>query len=198
MAYHHMDLEKGPVITETPVSSPTSPNGSPMSAVNTYQLLVGDIDAPDSGNCSTLYHRILSEERSANRAYIITAILMYASIAAQVILCLGIVIGSQQNIGNTKISVLAAVNTAVAACIGVLKALGLPDKKAAQRRQLQKVAERIRDTTRKLRAGFEIDVTREADTARDVYEQIEDEAQMEAAKISVGAPGGSKAHHGKA
>lgn len=132
------------------------------------------------------------EERKSKHWYYVTAIAIYTSIAAQIILCLGIVVGAQRNLTNNQISELAAVNTGVAATIGVLKALGLPDKKAVERRKLQQLANRIRTTTRKLRAGLGVDVVSEADEVRKTYEQTEDDAQFQAADISSAATTGLK------
>ena len=72
------------------------------------------------------------------------------------------------------------MNTSVAATIGVLKALGLPDKQALERRKLQYLADRIRLTIRKLKAGIEVDVVAEADDVRKVYRQTEGDALLEA------------------
>ena len=113
--------------------------------------------------------------------------LIYTCIAAQIILCLGIAIGAR-HFRKETISILAAINTGVAASIGVLKALGLPDKKAVERRKLQQLADRIRTTTRKLRAGFDVDALAEADVARQTYEQTEEEAHLATAGIPVKAP----------
>ena len=77
-----------------------------------------------------------------------------------------------------QISVLAAVNTGVAATIAVLKGLGLPEKKAVERHRLLKVMERIRFTTRKLRAGLAVDVEKEAAEVVKMHEDAEDEAQV--------------------
>ena len=189
MSFQDMDLEKEPMITTASFSGNSGKRGS-MSALSTYQILVGDIDAPVSAGDDSLYHDIVLEERRAKYWHFVTAVLMYSAIAAQVILCLGIVIGSQIGIGKDRISILAAVNTGVAATIGVLKALGLPDKKAVERNQLQKEAQRIRTTTRKLRAGLEVDVEAEAEEVRKMYEQTEDEARLEAAGISAATSAG--------
>lgn len=184
------DLEKQPMMTAIPVS-PNSPRS--ISALESYQILVGDIDKPIDMNDDSLYHAIITEERRSKHWYIVTAILIYTAIAAQVILCLGIVVGAQRNLGNDEISILAAVNTAVAATIGVLKALGLPDKKSIERRKLQHLAERIRLTTRKLKAGLIVDASEEADAVRKTYEQTEEEAQFETADFSNAAGAGLKA-----
>jgi hypothetical protein len=98
----------------------------------------------------------------------------------------------RETLPTIKFAELAAVNTGVAATIGVLKALGLPDKKAVERRKLQQLADRIRTTTRKLRAGLGVDVVSKADEVRKTYEQTEDEAQSQAADISPAATSGLK------
>jgi hypothetical protein len=184
------DIEKQAAITTTPMS----PNSTKsLSAIESYQLFVGDIDKPITATDDSIYHDIIVQEQSVKNWYYVTAFLMYTAIAMQVILCLGIVVGAQRGLSANQISILAAVNTGVAATIGVLKALGLPDRQELERRRLQDLADRIRVTTRKLKAGIEVDVAYEADEARKAYRQTEDEARLEAADFSAAASTGLKA-----
>lgn len=76
------------------------------------------------------------------------------------------------------ISVLAAINTSIAAAIAALKALGLPEKKAIEHHKLSKMAESIRYTTRKLKAGLSVDAVAEADAMQKGQDDVEDEAQI--------------------
>lgn len=107
--------------------------------------------------------------------------------------CLGIVIGAQRGWKKDDISTLAAVNTGVAATIGVVKALSLPDKKGIECRKLRILVDRIRVTTRKLRAGIDVDAALEADEVRKEYQQTEEEAQFEASDLVPAATTGLKA-----
>lgn len=195
MSNQEIDLEKGQTITNTTplspeIASPLSPNLSrPLSGLESYQLVVGDIEKPRDLHDLSLYHAIIAEQQKVHSWYIFSAVLIYTAIFAQVVLCLGIVVGTQRQWTLDTICYLAAINTAVAATIGVLKALGLPDKKAVEHKKLQRLAERIRLTTRKLRAGIIADANGDADAVRKDYELAQDEAVIEATTVS-GAVGG--------
>lgn len=76
------------------------------------------------------------------------------------------------------ISVLAAINTLVAAGIAALKGLGLPEKRAMERHQLCKIIDRIEYTTRRLQAGLDVDAEKEAEAARTLDEETEDQAEL--------------------
>lgn len=76
---------------------------------------------------------------------------------------------------NNMISILAGVNTLVAAGIAALKALSLPDRKAAERLRLRQILERVEYTTRRLRAGLKVDVEKEAEDIRTEFETAGDE-----------------------
>ena len=178
------------MINFVPVSPSTVSTQGSLSPLESYKLLVGDIDKPIDADDDSLYHTIMVRERKSKHWYIISAIAIYTSIATQIILCLGIAVGVQRNLTNNQISLLAGVNTGVAATIGVLKALGLPDKKGVERRKLQQLAGRIRTTTRKLRAGLPVDAVSEAEEVNKTYEQTEDDAQFQAADISAAATTG--------
>ena len=139
-------------------------------------MLVGDVKKPMTASSDNLYHKIITEERKAKNVYFITAVITYTAIAAQVILCLCNVIGAQAELSRNRSSNLAAVNNGVAGTIGVFKGLGLPDKKAVERGKLQKVAEKARTMTRKLRGGLEVAPAQEVEGVREMYEQAEGEA----------------------
>lgn len=180
-----IDIEKGQVTSSvTEISTDTTPSATTaatatksnkLSALETYRVLVGDIDAPPSPNLNnaTYYQLVVEDERKARFVQIATGILIYTLVAAQVILCLGIAIGAQFSLTKNQISVLAASNTGVAVGIGVLKAMGLPDKKAVERRALEAIVQKIRYTTRKLKAGLEVDAAAEAEELRKAYEAAE-------------------------
>lgn len=116
----------------------------------------------------------------------------FTMLAAQIILCLGITIGAQLHYTRDTISILAGINTGVAATIGVLKGLGLPEKKAVERNALRKTAERIRQTTRKLQSGFAVDVVMEADEVMKMEENAVESAHVNLAGVDVPAGGGKK------
>ena len=179
MAYQQIDLEKQPLVTATP-TTPTTPSTSKTStndnALATYQILVGDVNS--TKNDDSLYHDLLTQETEAKRYSFLSGLLFFACIAAQILLCLSIAVGAQLGLNNMQISVLAAVNTGVAATIAVLKGLGLPEKKAVERHRLLKVMERIRFTTRKLRAGLVVDAEKEAAEVVKMHEDAEDQAQV--------------------
>jgi hypothetical protein len=58
------------------------------------------MDKPIDANDDSLYNAILVEERKSKYWYCVTAIAIYTSIAAQIIVCLGIVVGAQRNLTN--------------------------------------------------------------------------------------------------
>ena len=178
MSYTDRDLESQPMIGATPLS-PYSTRS--LSALDQYQLLVGNVDKAVDANDDSLYHTVMVKERQAKVWYFVTAVLMYFAISAQIILCLGIAVGAQLYLSKNEISGLAAINTGVAATIGVLKALGLPDKKGVERQKLQSLAARIRLTTRKLRAGITVDAVDEAEKVQETYDQTEEEAHFKTA-----------------
>lgn len=113
-------------------------------------------------------------------------------IAAQIILCLGITIGAQMQLSNDQISILAGVNTGVAATIGVLKGLGLPEKKAVERNALRKAAEKIRATTRKLMSGVPVDPVKAADEVMQMEAEAVENAHVNLAGVDVPSGGGKK------
>ena len=76
------------------------------------------------------------------------------------------------------ITILAGVNTGVAASIAVLKGLGLPEKKIVERHKLNKILEKIRYTTRRIQAGLEVDAAQEADDVFKAHDEVEDEAMV--------------------
>jgi hypothetical protein len=178
MSYTDRDLESQPMIGATPLSPYSTKS---LSALEQYQMLVGNVEKAIDTNDDSLYHTVMIKERQAKIWYYVTAVLIYFAIAAQIILCLGISVGAQLYLSKNEISGLAAINTGVAATIGVLKALGLPDKKGVERQKLQSLAARIRLTTRKLRAGINVDAVDEAEKDQGVYDQAEEEAHFKAA-----------------
>jgi hypothetical protein len=179
-----LDLEREPMIL-TPSESPTS-DSYRLSSLQKYQVLAGDISAPEPTNPhdESLYQTILAEKRRATLWFYITSILFFLMIAVQIVLCLGIAIGAQLSMGNGMISILAGVNTGVAATIGVLKGLGLPEKKAIQRRRLAKAAEKIRFTTRKLRAGLPVNVVGEVEAVQRLEEEAVDSGHVDVTGVS--------------
>jgi hypothetical protein len=185
MAPQEIDLEKQPLYNETEISSPTSPSRpkdttNRQSQLNIYQALVGDVYAkPTPGLLDdSLYHEVVTRERFAKRHYMVSAFAFGLCVLAQIVLCLGITVGSQLGLKMYQITILAAVNTGVAAAIAVLKGLGLPEKKGVEKHKLEKIAEKIRFTTRKLKAGLTIDAVKEAEDAVKQHEDVEDEAQV--------------------
>ena len=176
MSYQQIDREKdATTATMTPIFSTPSQT---RSVLQKYQLLVGDINAPADPNNDSLYAEIHHEERKATTWFFISGSTFFFCIFAQIILCLGIAVGAQFGLSRNQISELAAVNTAVAAVIAVLKGLSLPDKLGVERRKLQKIQDRIRRTTRKLRAGLNVDVDVEAEVVTRMYEEAEDESHI--------------------
>ncbi|EMC92527.1 hypothetical protein BAUCODRAFT_294510 [Baudoinia panamericana UAMH 10762] len=180
MAMKEIDLEKQPFITTTEVTNPTSPVDSKKSAAAlfVYQTLVGDVTAKPSRTDPSLFHEISSRQRKAQFTYILAAFGFGIAVALQIILCLGIAIGAQLGLTMNDITLLAGVNTGVAASIGIMKSLGLPEKPAIEKYKLKKVADRIRFTTRRIKAGLVVDAEKEAEAARHAEEDAEDEAQI--------------------
>ncbi|KAK7230134.1 hypothetical protein V2G26_002304, partial [Clonostachys chloroleuca] len=167
--------------TVDPERAPTIiPSASSRSQLETYQLLVGDTNARESSNPNdeSIYHTVLAKERKAAVVSVSTTIIFFLMIMAQIGLCLGLAIGAQLGLTNKQISILAGVNTGVAAMIGILKGLGLPEKATLERQRLRKVAERIRLTTRKLKAGIDVDAVKEADEVQMLEDAARDDAQI--------------------
>ena len=190
MASQEIDLEKNQITVDTTIVSPSK---SPLSPLQTYQLIVGDINAPEDPNDENIYQSVLHQGRKAKFWFFFSGAVFYLMIALQIFFCLSIAVGAQLNLTRDTISILAAVNTGVAAVIGVLKGLGLPEKKGLERYQLQKIAQKIRLTTKKLKAGFEVDVTTEIEDVRNTYEKAEDEAMISTKDIGAAAVEGAKA-----
>jgi hypothetical protein len=175
MAMHEMDVEKGPLATMTEMSPSTSEATKPNS-LYVYQTLVGDISSPNLAKDGSLYDDIVHREHKARYWVLLTALGFGILVATQIVLCLGIAIGAQTGLGKDTISILAGVNTGVAAGIAVLKGLGLPEKKIVEKHKLEKLAEKIRFTTRRIKAGLDVDAAKEADDALKAHEEVEDEA----------------------
>lgn len=175
-----IDIEKQPMATITsipsPLMSPASPNLNRLSTIEQYKTIFGDTDAkPGASNYDSFYQSIVEEERRVTRQFWAAGFLFYSCVAAQIVLCLGIAIGCQLGLSMDTVSILAGVNTGVAATIGVLKGLGLPEKKHTEQVKLRKIAERIRNTTRKIMAGFDIDVSAEFKEITDLRDKFQDE-----------------------
>lgn len=171
--------EKNPFVTASEVATPApSISAKTASSLYVYQTLVGDTSAKKGEDDDSLYHDIIAREKKARRGYVIWSIIFGACILLQIALCLAIAAGAQLGFSMMAITVAASVNTAVAALIAVLKGLGLPEKRAIERHQLHKVAEKIRYTTRKLKAGIEIDAAKEADAVLKQHDDIEDAAEI--------------------
>ncbi|KAK5120672.1 hypothetical protein LTR85_006030 [Meristemomyces frigidus] len=178
MPFQDIDIEKQQLVTETEVS-PTSPSGpNRRDSLYVYQTLVGDVSANHGPDDGSLYHEIVSRQRKATFLFFLSGFAFAFFIMAQIVLCLGIAVGAQLSLTMNQITILATVNTGVAAAIAVLKGLGLPEKMAIERRKLEKIAERIRFTTRRLKAGLTIDAAQEADEVKKMQDEAEDEAQI--------------------
>lgn len=188
MATHEIDLEKQPMITTTSVESPTAYHNTPQTPLDVYQILVGDISAKPSIHNDDLYHNVVHEQRRVSFWYLVSAFGFGACIAMQIILCLGIAAGAQLGLTMDQITILASVNTGVATVIAGLKGLGLPEKKAVERRRLQKLAEKIRFTTRKLKAGLKVDAVAEAEDVRKTIDEAEDDAEIVQKLAAMAAP----------
>ncbi|KAK3678921.1 hypothetical protein LTR78_001374 [Recurvomyces mirabilis] len=176
MASHDIDLEKQPLSTTTETSPTPTTSHAMKDPLQMYQVLVGDIHNPISAQDDSLYHDIIVAERKAKLMTWLTGFMFALLVAMQIVLCLGIAIGAQTGLTLMTISILAGVNTGVAAGIAVLKGLGLPEKKIVERHKLQKLAEKIRFTTRRLQAGLNVDAAKEAEDAIRAHDEVEDEA----------------------
>jgi len=177
MAFTKIDVEKMPLVAESVIGGPTT---KAPSQLKIYQALIGDIDAPapvGKRNIS-FYHQVVARENKATRWYWITGLTFSTCVAAQIVFCLSISVGVQVGFSNNLISVLAAVNTLVAAAIAALKGLGLPEKKAIERHQLRKVVDQVEYTTRRLQAGLSVDAEKEAEAARRMDDEGEDHAEL--------------------
>lgn len=165
------------------------------SQLEQYQILVGNVDAPPSPVEANqdLYHELVARERKATRLFWFTGILFFTAVAAQIALCLGIAVGAQMGFSNDSISVLAAINTFIAATIAMLKGLGLPEKKGVERTKLQRLIARIRTTTKKYRIGIEVDANTEANDLRTIYEEAQDAAEVTISNASAGVQAGAAA-----
>ena len=69
MSSPDLDLEKQPMVSVTPLSPDSSKR---LSALDTYQLLVGNIDKPVDVNDDSLYHAVVAEERKSKYLYILS------------------------------------------------------------------------------------------------------------------------------
>lgn len=176
MAHHDIDLEKQPLATTTETSPTPTTSHANQDPLQMYQILVGDIHAPPNAQDDSLYHDIRAAERKATLYTYLTGFMFAVLVATQIVLCLGIAIGAQTGLTTMTISILAGVNTGVAAGIAVLKGLGLPEKKIVERHKLSKLAEKIRFTTRRLQAGLNIDAAKEAEDVIKAHDEVEDEA----------------------
>lgn len=87
-------------------------------------------------------------------------------------------VGAQLSFSANLISILAAINTLVAAGIAALKALGLPEKKALERHKLRKIIDKIQYTTRRMQAGLDVDAEKEVESVRQMDEECEDQAEL--------------------
>lgn len=178
------DIEKGPLVQAVPIDSPVTspPPRSQLSPLATFQLLVGDVDAAlNAHNEADFVHMTQRAEKRAQRYAILTSFLFGLLIATQIVLCLGITIGAQVGLDMMTISVLAGVNTVVAAGIAALKGLGLPDKKNFERQQLQATLEHVRYTTLKFKAGLRDDAEQAANELWDREAATVDMARVAAA-----------------
>jgi hypothetical protein len=89
-----------------------------------------------------------------------------------------------------NISQLASVNTGIAVGIAVLKGFGLPEKKGMERMTLGKLTARVRQTTRKLKAGMDVDASKEAEDVRIAFEGAEVDARFEGRDFVKAVEGG--------
>lgn len=169
-------LEKGSLTTATELPPLRTP--AKRDNLYVYQTLVGDVDSPHNLHDDSLYSDIILRERKAKYYVLFSTLAFFILIAAQIVLCLGIAIGAQTGLTDRTISIMAGVNTGVAASIAVLKGLGLPEKKIVEKHKLQKLAERIRYTTRRIKAGLEVDAAKEADEVLKGHDEVEDEAMV--------------------
>lgn len=171
-------------------SAPVSPNPNfkYRSNLSIYQDAVGDIDAPSPN--PGLYHSIVADEHCARRNYWISAMVFFTLVATQVCLCLGITVGAQMDLARSTISELAAINTAVAATIAVMKGFAMPVKKNVERQRLKGLIERIKAITSMIKAGEDVDVRSEAEMVRRVYESAQDGGRMTLEEFGAGMSGG--------
>ncbi len=186
-------LMASPDPTLTPFGSPDL-NMKRHSQLETFQILVGNVDAPPSPRSARdLYHEILADEHRARHTYYGTGFLFFLFVLLQIIFCLSIAVGAQLGVHRTTISILAAINTVVAAVIGVLKGLGLPEKKGIERTKLQRVIKKIKYTTNKLKLGIELDANKEADDVRNYFDDTEEAAQITMTDLGAGMGSGGTA-----
>uniref|UniRef100_A0A8H7N1X0 SMODS and SLOG-associating 2TM effector domain-containing protein n=1 Tax=Bionectria ochroleuca TaxID=29856 RepID=A0A8H7N1X0_BIOOC len=108
---------------------------------------------------------------------------------AQIGLYLSIAIGAQLGLTNKQISILAGVNTGVAAIISILKGLGLLEKAILERQRLRKVAERIHLTIRKLKVGIDVNTVKEADEVQILEDTARDNTQINFAGLETANKG---------
>ncbi|KAF2482762.1 hypothetical protein BDY17DRAFT_311178 [Neohortaea acidophila] len=197
----NLDIEKGLAINTTSVASgmtdlaPMSPNTNKRySQLETFQILVGNIDKPMSPKQAQedLYHELVAAERRSKIEYYFSGFLFFLFIFLQIFFCLTITVGAQEGLSRSTISALAAINTGVAAVIGILKGLGLPEKKGVERTKLQRVIQRIKVTTKKLKLGNEMDPNAEFEDLQKTYYDTEDAGQLDLTTISSGPSGTAK------
>ena len=190
MPLQDIDIEKAAAaVTTTEITSPSMLDDKRASVLSQYQILFGDVDAPPSPTAECFYQEMVTQERHARQQYYISGFFFFFFVALQIILCLGITIGAQMGLTMDQISIMAGVNTAVAATIATLKGLGLPEKKGIERNKLHGIVERIKLTTKKIKAGLEVDVKAEIDEVRVLHDTTEDNAQVTFADVGAAAKG---------
>lgn len=182
-------------------SAPVSPNPNAnlkqreRTQLQIYQDMIGDINAPSPS--PGLYHEIIAKEHQTTQRYWVSAISFCTLVASQVILCLGITVGAQMRLARSTISELAAINTAVAASIAVMKGFGMPEKKNTERARLRSLIERIKFTTGRLRAGVgDVDVEAEVEVVKKVFESAMDGGRITLEEFGVGVSGGVRVARG--
>lgn len=100
-------------------------------------------------------------------------------------------------LARSTISELAAINTAVAASIAVMKGFGMPEKKNTERARLRSLIERIKFTTGRLRAGVgDVDVEAEVEVVKKVFESAMDGGRITLEEFGVGVSGGVRVARG--
>ena len=124
--------------------------------------------APNIG----IYNRVAIEEHKAKLQYYASALIINACLLAQVIFASALTALGAGNGSHTKITVLGAANTVIAAILTFTKGSGLPNRLRQYQCTLRKVREYIEQRERDFaQLGCRLDIDHEVQVIKGMYEQ---------------------------
>jgi len=171
------DVEKG---AATSIDGPTNPlpthTQNELLTLGAFRQWAG-ISGKEEFN-KGVYQKVVRRGRSARLAYIISSRLIIICIVIQIMVGAALTALGASNASSIAVTVLGAVNTAIAGFLAYLKGSGLPNQAKSTQMKWNELQDYIEQCERELRIGFTPVDTAELKKIEAMYKKVQTEIEV--------------------